>query len=91
MLETIAHEKETGVKQVTKEDNNLFKDSSKLINNLSAMIGQIEQQEEMEKERFKKELEKLIPVLLTDVQTLKDESEDPKYLDITQEESEMIK
>ena len=91
MHETSAHEKETGVKQVTKEDNNLFKDSSKLINNLSAMIGQIEQQEEMEKERFKKELEKLIPVLLTDVQTLKDESEDPKYLDITQEESEMIK
>lgn len=74
MLETIASERETGVKQVTKDDGNLFKDAAKLINNLSAVIGQIEQQEEMEKERFKKELEKLIPVLLIDVQTLKEES-----------------
>lgn len=45
----------------------LFKDAQKIINQLSIEISRIETNEEMQKDRFKKELEALIPILLADV------------------------
>jgi len=64
MLETIAAERETGSKQVDKQDAQSFKTATKIINELSIEISKIESTEDIQKEKFKKELDKLIPVLL---------------------------
>ena len=52
-----------GSTPIKKEDKNAITDASKEITRLSAIIAQVESKQETETERFKKELESLIPKL----------------------------
>lgn len=62
-----------------------------MINELQSELQRIESTEEQQKERFKKELDKLIPDLIKNVGELKEAGVNPKYLDKNQDEREMLR
>lgn len=88
---TILNEKETGPKTGDKTEIANMTMAKKQINELTTALSQVESTEEQQKEKFKKELEKLIPELVNQCNTLKEQSSDPKYLDINSNETEMLK
>jgi len=77
--------------KIKKEDENAIKDAEKEISRLSQILANVESKQESETERFKKELENLIPVLNTEVENLMEESQLPQYLDKNSDMGEMIK
>ena len=91
MLEVIAAERDTGPKVMNKEDALSLKNAQKIINDLTNELQKVESTEELQKDKFKKELDRLIPALVADVTQLKDQSVEPKYLDITSDQQQMIK
>lgn len=76
---------------IKKEDRNAISDASKEANKLSQIIANVESKQESETERFKKELEKLIPQLSQDVDNLIESSTQPQYLSKESDMQEMIK
>lgn len=91
MLEVIAQERENGPKTMSKDDAQSLKGAQKMINDLTNELQRVESTEETQKDRFKKELDRLIPELVSEVTTLKEQSTETKYLDITSDQQQMIK
>ena len=81
MQTVLLMEKETGVKQANKEDAAQLKTATQQINILTNDIQKVESSEDVQKDRFKKELDKLIPALVKEVLELKEQSVEPHYLD----------
>ena len=80
-----------GNTKLKKEDENAIKDAEKEISRLSQIVANVESKQESETERFKKELDNLIPELNIKVDVLMEESKLPQYLDKNSDMSEMIK
>ena len=80
-----------GSTPLKKEDQNAIKDAEKESTRLSQIIAQVESKQEVETERFKKDLEQLIPQLSSEVDELIKESILPQYLDKASDMNEMIK
>ena len=77
--------------KIKKEDENAIKDANKEISRLSQILANVESKQESETERFKKELDQMIPKLHMEVENLKEESQVPQYLDKNSDMGEMIK
>lgn len=69
-----------GMLKMKKEDEQNLKDTKNAINNLSQIVQTVEQQMETANEKFKKQLEGLIPELQKDIKGLTEECTDDKYL-----------
>jgi flagellar biosynthesis GTPase FlhF len=80
-----------GNTKLKKEDENAIKDAEKENTRLSAILADVESKQESETERFKKELDHLIPQLNEEVHNLTEESKLPQYLDKNSDNNEMIK
>ena len=80
-----------GSSPIKKEDANAIKDAEKESSRLSQIIAEVESKQETEIERFKKELEQLIPKLSAEVDKLIGESEQAQYLEKSSDMNEMIK
>ena len=79
-----------GTKKITKEDKDRQMMASKQIADLSQIVQECESSQEAQNERFKKDLEKLIPKLHGEVATLHEESIDPKFMSESSNMYEMI-
>jgi hypothetical protein len=66
-----------GNTKLKKEDENAIKDAEKENTRLSAILADVESKQESETERFKKELDHLIPQLNEEVHNLTEESKLP--------------
>lgn len=91
MLEVIAAERDTGPKVMSKDDAASLKNAQKIINDLTNELQRVESTEETQKDKFKKELDRLIPALVSEVTQLKEQSVESKYLDIASDQAQMIK
>jgi len=80
-----------GMQKLKKEDEQNLKEAKNQINTLSQIVQNVEQSMETANEKFKKQLEQLIPQLNDDVTNLNEESVEEKYLDREQNTYEMIK
>ena len=67
--------------KIKKEDENAIKDAEKENSRLQQILANVESKMETETERFKKELESLIPQLDAEVAQLQDEVMLPQFLD----------
>lgn len=76
--------------KIKKEDEQNLKDTKKLIGELSQIVASVEQSMETANEKFKKQLEQLIPQLNTTVTNLSTESTEAKYLDDKEPMDEII-
>lgn len=71
-------QKEGGSKQTnTKEDALLLKSCTQNINILTNDVQKVESSEDIQKDRFKKELDTLIPTLNLNLNELKEQSVEP--------------
>ena len=89
-MAVLISEKE-GTKQANKEDAANLKNAQQKINDLVNEINKVESSEEQQKEKFKKQLDSLIPKLNLEVQSLHEESIEPQYLDENSDINDMIK
>ena len=80
-----------GNTKLKKDDENAIKDAEKENTRLSTILADVESRQESEIERFKKELEQLIPQLNNEIEKLNEESLLPQYLDKNSDNNEMIK
>lgn len=80
-----------GNTKLKKDDENAIKDAEKENTRLSTILADVESKQESETERFKKELEQLIPQLNQEIEKLDEESLLPQYLDKNSDNNEMIK
>lgn len=77
--------------KLKKEDENAIKDAEKEISKLTQLVANVESKQELETERWKKDLAQRIPVLNQAVETLMEESLLPQYLDKNSDMNEMLK
>ena len=80
-----------GNTKLKKEDENAIKDAEKEITKLSTILADVESKQETETERFKKDLDMMIPQLNEEVHNLTEECKNPCYLDKNSDNNEMIK
>ena len=77
--------------KLKKEDENAIKDAAKEISRLNQILANVESKMDSETERFKKELDLLIPKLNIEVEKLTEEAQNPQYLNQESDMGEMIK
>ena len=66
--------------QIKKEDTELQKETFQEISRLAQIISNIEGKQDEQKENFKKDLNKMIPELETEINELNQVSQDSKFL-----------
>lgn len=76
--------------KVKKEDLDHHKEATTAITTLTNLVQAVENSQEQQNEKFRKQLDSLIPVLTNEIDTLTMEQEDPCYLDKNSNIDQMI-
>ena len=80
-----------GMQKLKKDDKTNHTEAEMNIKKLTDIIQNVESKIEQETERFKRELQEMIPTLNMEVSQLHEEAVQPQYLDKNSDMNEMIR